>query len=58
MADFNITVDTHPMAKSLDNVNSNVRNVTASVVEMQTAVVLAEETASTLIPFVLPIFLL
>ena len=46
MADFNITVDTHPMANSLDNVNSNVRNVTASVVAMQAAVVLAEETAS------------
>lgn len=46
MADFNITVDTQPMANSIDTVNSNVRNVTSSVVAMQTAVVLAQEEAS------------
>ena len=46
MADFNITVDTQPMANSLDHVNSNVRNVTSSVVAMQTAVVVAQQKAS------------
>lgn len=46
MSDFNITVDTNPMARSLDNVNSNVRNVTASVVAMESAVVLAQREAS------------
>jgi len=46
MADFNITVDTRPMANSLDNVKSNVQGVTASVVAMQTAVVLAQRQAS------------
>ncbi len=46
MSDFNITVDTNPMALSLDNVNSNVRSVTASVVAMESAVVLAQREAS------------
>lgn len=46
MADFNITVDTSPMANSLDNVNSNVKGVTASVVAMETAVVIAQQKAS------------
>lgn len=46
MADFNITVDTRPMADSLDYVNSNVRDVTSSVVAMQTAVVVAQQEAS------------
>ena len=46
MADFNITVDTSPMARSLDVVNSNVSGVTASVVAMESAVVIAQEQAS------------
>lgn len=46
MSDFNITVDTSEMAESLDYVNSNVRNVTSSVVAMQSAVVLAQQNAS------------
>ena len=46
MADFNITVDTQPMADSLDYVNSNVRDVTNSVVAMQSAVVIAQQRAS------------
>ncbi|MGN0723204.1 MAG: hypothetical protein ACI4LT_04260 [Treponema sp.] len=46
MATFDIVVDTSPMANSLDNVNSNVRNVTASVVAMESAVVVAQERAS------------
>ena len=46
MADFDITVDTRPMADSLDSVNSSVRGVTTSVVAMQSAVVLAQEEAS------------
>jgi hypothetical protein len=43
MANFNFTVDTHPMANSIDNVASHVDGTTAAVVAMQTAVVVAEE---------------
>ena len=46
MADFNITVDTSPMACSLYVVNSNVSGVTASVVAMESAVVIAQEQAA------------
>lgn len=46
MATFDITVDTSPMANSLDHVNSNVRDVTASVVAMESAVVIAQQEAS------------
>ena len=46
MATSDITVDTSPMANSLDNVNSNVRDVTASVVAMESAVVIAQQEAS------------
>ena len=46
MGDFNITVDTRPMADSLDNVRSKVQGVTTSVVAMQTAVVLAQRQSS------------
>ena len=46
MADFDITVDTHPMAQSIDTINGNVRNVTTAVVAMETAVVLANEHAA------------
>ncbi|MDY4901848.1 MAG: hypothetical protein SO116_03150 [Treponema sp.] len=46
MATFDITVDTSPMANSLNHVNSNVRDVTASVVAMESAVVVAQQEAS------------
>ena len=46
MADFNITVDTLPMAASLETVSGHVKNVTGAVVAMQSAVVAAEESAS------------
>lgn len=46
MATFDITVDTSPMANSLDYVNSNVRDVTASVVAMESAVVIAQQEAA------------
>lgn len=46
MADFNITVDTRPMAQSIDHVNSNICDVTSSVVAMQSAVVLAQQRAA------------
>lgn len=46
MATFDITVDTSPMANSLDYVNSNVKDVTASVVAMESAVVIAQQEAS------------
>ena len=46
MADFNITVDTQPMANTLDYVSSNVQDVTTSVVAMQSAVVIAQQEAS------------
>lgn len=46
MSDFNITVDTSPMANSLDHVNSNVRSVTSSVIAMESAVVIAQQEAS------------
>ncbi|WP_191014470.1 hypothetical protein [Treponema zioleckii] len=46
MADFNITVDTHPMADSIDSVNGHVKGVTTAVVAMETAVVAAQEHAA------------
>ena len=46
MATFDITVDTSPMANSLDYVNSNVREVTNSVIAMESAVVIAQQEAS------------
>lgn len=46
MSDFNITVDTSPMANSLDHVNTNVRSVTSSVIAMESAVVIAQQEAS------------
>ena len=46
MSDFNITVDTSPMANSLDHVNSKVRSVTSSVIAMESAVVIAQQEAS------------
>src|SRR5574344_191514 len=46
MADFNITLDTLPMAESIDTVNGHVRNVTGAVIAMQSAVVAEERSAS------------
>lgn len=46
MATFDITVDTSPMANTLDHVNSNVRDVTKSVIAMESAVVIAQQKAS------------
>lgn len=46
MADFDIVVDTTPMAESIDAVRSDVSNVTSSVVAMESAVVIAQEQAA------------
>ena len=43
MAQFNFTVDTEPMADSIDGVAHHVDGTTAAVVAMQTAVVIAEQ---------------
>jgi hypothetical protein len=43
MAHFSFTVDTNPMADSIDGVANHVDGTTAAVVAMQTAVVIAEE---------------
>lgn len=43
MAHFNFTVDTEPMADSIENVADHVNGTTAAVVAMQTAVVIAEQ---------------
>lgn len=43
MASFNFTVDTNPMADSIDDVAHNVDGTTAAVLAMQTAVVIAEQ---------------
>lgn len=42
MANFNFTVDTVPMANSIDRVSNHVDGTTAAVVAMQTAVIVAE----------------
>jgi len=46
MADFNITLDTSPMAESIDTVNGHVRTVTGAVIAMQSAVVAEEHSTS------------
>ncbi|MBL0308630.1 MAG: hypothetical protein IPP77_02760 [Bacteroidetes bacterium] len=43
MANFNFTVDTNPMADSIDGVANHVDGTTAAVIAMQTAVVIAEQ---------------
>lgn len=43
MANFNFTVDTNPMAESIDGVANHVDGTTAAVIAMQTAVVIAEQ---------------
>ena len=46
MNDYSFTVDTRPMANSVDSVSSNVSRVTGAVVAMQAAVIAAEQAAS------------
>ncbi len=43
---FDIVLDTHPMADSVDSVSQSVKGVAASVIAMQHAVIAAEEEAS------------
>lgn len=43
MTNFNFTVDTNPMADSIDGVANHVDGTTAAVIAMQTAVVIAEQ---------------
>lgn len=46
MADFNIVVDTAPMAESVDAVSGHLTATTAAVVAMQTAVIASEKRAA------------
>ena len=46
MADFNITVDTNEMARSIDSVNSSVNRATVAVTAMEAAVVHAQNQAA------------
>ena len=46
MADFNITLDTIPMAQSIDTVNGNVQGTTTAVVAMHAAVIAEEHATS------------
>lgn len=46
MADFNFTVDTTPMAQSVDSVSGHLTATTAAVVAMQAAVIAAEKKAA------------
>lgn len=46
MADFNFTVDTTPMAKSVDSVSGHLTATTAAVVAMEAAVIAAEKKAA------------
>lgn len=46
MAHFNFTVDTNPMADSIQGVSRHVNGTTAAVVAMQTAVVIAEKNSA------------
>ncbi len=43
MADFNIVVDTNPMAESVNQVSNHLTATTAAVVAMQTAVIASEK---------------
>lgn len=49
MAHFNFTVDTDPMADSIDGVANHVDGTTAAVIAMQTAVVIAEKKGAEII---------
>ncbi len=46
MAHFNFTVDTNPMANSIDTVSHHVDRTTTAVVAMQSAVVIAEKNSA------------
>ena len=46
MASFNFTVDTDPMAGSIDDTRGNINGVTAAVTAMQAAVIATEREAS------------
>jgi hypothetical protein len=46
MADFSFTVDTTPMARSVDSSKGHINAVTGAVVAMETAVIAAEKKAS------------
>ena len=46
MASFNFTVDTDPMASSIDDTRGNINGVTTAVVAMQAAVIATEREAS------------
>ena len=46
MADFDIVVDTSPMARSIDGVSHNINATTTAVIAMQSAVVGAQQEAS------------
>ncbi len=46
MANFKFTVDTEPMAESINRVSYHVDGVTTAVVAMQTAVIIAEQRAA------------
>jgi len=46
MASFNFTVDTDPMASSIDDTRGNINGVTAAVTAMQAAVIATEREAS------------
>lgn len=46
MADFRFTVDTEPLAESMDRVSNHVDGVTTAVIAMQAAVIIAEQKAA------------
>lgn len=46
MASFDFVVDTTPMANSVSNVSGHVRNTTAAVIAMESAVIRSEQIAS------------
>lgn len=46
MASIDFVVDTHPMAREIDTVSSNIKGTTAAVVSMQAAVIAAEKEAA------------
>jgi len=46
MADFNFTVDTTPMARSVDSAGSHINGVNAAVIAMEAAVIATERASS------------
>jgi len=49
MADLHFTVDTSPMAQSIDSAGHHINGVNAAVIAMQTAVIVAEKKSSEII---------